>query len=230
MSRSADQLLDSAWAALERGEHARVRSLARRAARDKRLVAESLHLLGAIELSTGDTKTAIELLERAVDLGADYGDIYYDLGSTYRSLDDTENSVSVFLRVLDLDARIDRAQTEFLDEDRLVRAAEATLDQLPGEIVEKLVNVPIIAEERPSPDLVKQGFDPRSLGLFEGVPWSDQGLSGPALGRIVLYRANIAAYARTPEEADEQVRITLLHETAHFFGLDEDQVSRLGLG
>ncbi len=110
------------------------------------------------------------------------------------------------------------------------QTVEEKLDVLPGEIVEKLVNVPIIAEERPSPDLVKQGFDPRSMGLFEGVPWSDQGLSGPALGRIVLYRANIAAYARTPEEADEQVRITLLHETAHFFGLDEEGVSRLGLG
>jgi predicted Zn-dependent protease with MMP-like domain len=76
---------------------------------------------------------------------------------------------------------------------------------------------------------VQEGFDPRALGLFDGPPWSEQGLTGPALNRIVLYRANIAAVSPDLREAREQVRITLLHETAHFFGLDEGGVAELGL-
>jgi predicted Zn-dependent protease with MMP-like domain len=134
-----------------------------------------------------------------------------------------------FLEVWELDPAYDKELRFQLDEDRLVEVAERALDELPEEMRRPLAGVPIIVEDRPTRDLVEEGFDPRALGLFDGPPWSEQGLTGPQLNRIALYRVNIAAACRSQAEAEEQVRITLLHETAHFFGVEEDGMDDLGL-
>jgi len=229
MARALERLLDKAWADLSDGNHLAARSGARRAARDPALRAEALHLLGRIALDRGEAAEALRALEASRKEGADWPDLFYDIGLAHEDMGDTRSMIAAFLIVLDKDPQHDDIVTRHLDEDELVATAVALLEELPPEMTSKMGNVPVMVEERPARHLVEEGFDPRALGVFEGAPWSEQGLTGPALNRIVLYRANIAAVTRGPADAREQVRITLLHETAHFFGLDEDGVADLGL-
>jgi len=222
-------MLDRAWAALDRGDPARARLLARRCAGDPAHRAEAYHLLGRAALDADDPEKALDLLGRARDLGGDWADLLYDIGIAHEAIGDLAARTEAFLEVLALDEQEDPELTGHLGEDDLVAAAEESLEELPEEMLSRLGTVPVLVEERPAAHLVEEGFDPRALGLFDGPPWSEQGLTGPASNRIVLYRANIAAAAQSPREAARQIRITLLHETAHFFGLDEDEVAALGL-
>ena len=230
MSRATENMLDEAWAAIGAGKLVKARSFARRALRgaSKELRAEALHVLGRVELDSDHPKDALRLLDEAKRLGADWPDLSYDLGLAHEALGDDAAMRRAFLEVLDRDPSYDAELPIAIDEDRLVEIAERLLEELPDEMRSRLADVPIIVEDRPTRDLVEEGFDPRALGLFDGPPYSEQGLTGPQLNRIVLYRTNIAASCRSGAEADEQIRITLLHETAHFFGLDEDGVAELG--
>lgn len=229
MSRAVEDLLDRAWSELHAGHVVRARSLARRAARHRNHRPEALHVLGRIALDRARPTEALELLAESVQLGGDWPDLFYDIGLAHEDLGHERERVESFLEVHARDPEWDAEIAAHLAEDELVAAAEELLSELPPEMRDKLVNVPVIVEDRPTRDLVEEGFDPRALGLFDGPPYSEQGLTGPALNRIVLYRANIASIAREIGEARKQVRVTLLHETAHFFGLDEDAVADLGL-
>ena len=229
MPRVLEDLLDRAWRALDDGNLVRARSLARRAARDPSHRGEARHLLGRIALERDDPRAALVLLEQARAAGGDSPDLFYDLGIAHELLGHERERVAAFLEVHARDPEWDVAVGRHLDEDALVAEAEQVLAELPDEILSRLGPVPIIVEDRPTRDLVEEGFDPRALGLFDGPPWSEQGASGPALNRIVLYRVNIAASTASAAEAREEVRITLLHETAHFFGLEEADMERFGL-
>jgi predicted Zn-dependent protease with MMP-like domain len=230
MSRAIEKMLDDAWAAIGAGNLVKARSLARRASRGAKaeLKAEALHALGRVELDEDHPEDALHLLGEAKRLGGGSPDLAYDIGLAHEALGDDAAMRRAFLEVLDRDPEYDAELPIRIGEDRLVEIAEKLLEELPEEMRRRLADVPIIVEDRPTRDLVEEGFDPRALGLFDGPPWSEQGLTGPQLNRIVLYRTNIAAACRNGAEAEEQIRITLLHETAHFFGLDEDGVADLG--
>jgi predicted Zn-dependent protease with MMP-like domain len=109
-------------------------------------------------------------------------------------------------------------------------AAEA-LAELPDPARERLANVPVLVDELPSEELVKDGIDPRVLGLFDGTPMPAESSVGgaPSLTTIRLFQRNLEAAAADAEDLREQIRITVLHETAHFFGLDEDDLEAIGL-
>ena len=230
MSRAIERMLDEAWAAIGAGNFIKARSFARRASRGAppELKAEALHALGRVELDSDRPKDALRLLTEAKRLGGSSPDLVYDLGLAHEALGDDAAMRRAFLEVLERDPEYDADLPIRIDEDRLVEIAETLLEELPEQMRRLLADVPIIVEDRPTRDLVEEGFDPRALGLFDGPPWSEQGLTGPQLNRIVLYRTNIAAACSSTAEAEEQIRITLLHETAHFFGSDEDGVAGLG--
>ncbi|MCA9663920.1 MAG: metallopeptidase family protein, partial [Myxococcales bacterium] len=84
---------------------------------------------------------------------------------------------------------------------------------------------------RPHWDVVADGFDPRALGMFEGPDDFGQRILelAPMTSRIVLFTANLVASFADPEDLEEEVRVTVLHEVGHYFGLDEDGVAALGL-
>jgi predicted Zn-dependent protease with MMP-like domain len=99
-------------------------------------------------------------------------------------------------------------------------------------------DVPVALEPRPNQGLVADGFDPRALGLFEGIDDQGQRSVGDMMGergdllrptRIVLFYANLLATCASGEELAKEVVVTVLHEIGHFFGLDEDGVAALGL-
>jgi len=176
------------------------------------------------------------LLERLVEEEPDFAEARHVLALVLEQLGEHEAAIRELLVVRRLDEASDRQEGFTLkDVDGPITAtAEAVLGGLPDRFKKLVADVPIIVEERPSEDLVREGFDPRSLGLFSGPTHADR--SGPdvmpAPTRIVLYAANLAAFAdpRDAEELRREVEITLLHEIGHYFGLDEDDLEALGLG
>ena len=116
-----------------------------------------------------------------------------------------------------------------LSEDEVERIAQAALDELPAKIRDRLANVPILIDDVPSEELVADGIDPRLLGLFQGVPMPEDGTSQPTVTNIHLFKRNLERSAADEEHLAEEIRITVLHETAHYFGLDEDDLEALGL-
>ena len=103
--------------------------------------------------------------------------------------------------------------------DDVVRAA---LDELPGEIAAGLRNVAVVVED-------ENAEDPDLYGLFEGVPLTEGGPdAGELPNRIAIYRRPLEADFPDEDELRDEIRITVLHELGHYFGLDEDRLAELG--
>jgi predicted Zn-dependent protease with MMP-like domain len=119
-----------------------------------------------------------------------------------------------------------------LDFARLVSRA---LESLPSEFLGRLENVQVDVEEWPSTDeLVEAGLGPVErtslLGLYHGVPLTGRGSEYIGLpDRITIYQKPIEAAARGDEaEIVKQVRRTVIHEVAHYYGIDDDRLEELG--
>lgn len=98
------------------------------------------------------------------------------------------------------------------------------LDAIPDGLAQLVDNVAVVVEERhPTEDL---------LGLYEGVPLTERddygGLALP--DRISIYRLPIVEMCTTRDEVVEEVLVTVVHELAHHFGLDDDELHQLGWG
>jgi predicted Zn-dependent protease with MMP-like domain len=99
------------------------------------------------------------------------------------------------------------------------------LDQLPDEMVEGLENVIFVTEDRPADGSLDL------LGLYEGTALTDRGQYGfgELPDRIILYREPLLAAAEGDLEVlRDEIHVTLVHEIAHYFGIDDDELHRLG--
>jgi predicted Zn-dependent protease with MMP-like domain len=94
---------------------------------------------------------------------------------------------------------------------------------------EKLEHVPILIDDVPSAELVAEGFDPRTLGVIEGPTMADAGAVATTATHIRLFKKNLERIAHDLDNLAEEVRITVLHETAHYFGLEDDDLEKIGL-
>jgi predicted Zn-dependent protease with MMP-like domain len=102
--------------------------------------------------------------------------------------------------------------------------AEA-LDEIPAELAALIDNCVILVEDYPPPDL------PQVLGLYSGIPLTERGQYYTGLpDRILIFRHPILTICDTYEEVIEEVRITVVHEIAHHFGIDDDRLHELGYG
>lgn len=110
---------------------------------------------------------------------------------------------------------------------------ERALEGLPPEISALLDNVAIMVEEWPelSTPLVGPDEDDTLYGLYEGTPLTERGWGYYAAlpDRITIFRGPLERDFR-PEDLEEQVRITVIHEIAHHFGFGEDRLEELGYG
>jgi predicted Zn-dependent protease with MMP-like domain len=98
----------------------------------------------------------------------------------------------------------------------------AALDELPPHIAKALRNVAVVVEDE-NPE------DRDLLGLYHGVPLPERGdMAGALPDKISIYRIPLEESFPDPEELREEIRITVLHELAHHFGLDEDRIAELG--
>ncbi|PRQ04181.1 Possibl zinc metallo-peptidase [Enhygromyxa salina] len=147
---------------------------------------------------------------------------------------DREGMIIHFLEVLRLDTREAELRGRHTEEDLTLieSTAERVLSEIPEQFQPLLEEVPVVLEAFPHEGLVREGFDPRALGLFEGLESGRfaAGDSAHAPTRIVLFYANLLADFPDHDTLVNEVEITILHEVGHFFGLDEDDVERLGLG
>jgi len=116
-----------------------------------------------------------------------------------------------------------------ISEDALERIASEALQELPATAREKLENVPILIDDVPSEELIAEGFDPRTLGVIDGPTLTDGDAQPTAATHIRLFKKNLERIATDLDELAEEVRITVLHETAHYFGLEDDDLEKIGL-
>jgi predicted Zn-dependent protease with MMP-like domain len=98
----------------------------------------------------------------------------------------------------------------------------AALDSLPASIAGALRNVAVVVEDE-NPE------DPDLFGLYHGVPLTERGDdTGLPPDKISIYRIPLEESFAEPEELREEIRVTVLHELGHYFGLDEDRIAELG--
>jgi len=113
--------------------------------------------------------------------------------------------------------------------EHFVKVVEETLDTLPEEFRSRIQNVAVLVEDLPpNQRSVKPGQRGRLLlGIFHGVPTTKKSKfdlpSGP--DHIVLYQKNIEAVCSSEAEVREQIRLTVIHELGHYFGMTEEQLS-----
>ncbi len=98
----------------------------------------------------------------------------------------------------------------------------AALDELPPGIAAALRNLAVVVEDE-NPE------EPDLFGLYQGVPLPERGSdTGLLPDKISIYRVPLEECFPDPEDLREEIRITVLHELAHYFGLDEDRLEELG--
>jgi predicted Zn-dependent protease with MMP-like domain len=99
------------------------------------------------------------------------------------------------------------------------------LDEVPAELMALLDNVVVLVEDR-NPD------EPDLLGLYEGYALTERGWdhSGALPDRIMIYRLAICDVCEDEDQVAEEVTITVVHEIAHHFGIEEDRLHALGWG
>jgi predicted Zn-dependent protease with MMP-like domain len=112
------------------------------------------------------------------------------------------------------------AEAEF---EELVAGA---LDQVPPELAGLMDNVVVLVEEQPPRD------DPHLLGLYVGTPLTerDSNYTFREPDHILVFRDPLLAMCNSREELVDEVRITVVHEIAHHFGIDDDRLHALGYG
>jgi predicted Zn-dependent protease with MMP-like domain len=99
---------------------------------------------------------------------------------------------------------------------------ERALGSLPPQLRQAVRNLELSVEDE-HPD------DPDLFALYEGVPLPERGdWAGSLPDRIRIFRRPLVESFPDPAELEEEIRITVLHELAHYFGLDEDQLENLG--
>ena len=97
------------------------------------------------------------------------------------------------------------------------------LDEVPSELMDLLDNVVVLVEDR-------NEEEPDLLGLYEGYALTERGWdhSGALPDRIMVYREAICEICDDEDQVAEEVTITVVHEIAHHFGIDDDRLHALG--
>jgi len=109
--------------------------------------------------------------------------------------------------------------------ERFEQLVGEALDTVPAELAALMDNVVIFVEDDAPPD------DPELLGLYDGTPLTERDQwygAGSLPDRILIFRRPTLAVCRREEEVVEEVRITVVHEIAHHFGIDDDRLHDLG--
>ena len=150
--------------------------------------------------------------------------------SSYIHRGDSETGLTIVdSTIVDVD-REDEEDSE--DDEELSQfklLVEDALSSIPFEFHEKMANLVILVESEPDEEVlrrvgVKEGYT--LLGLYQGVPLTAQGHARPMLPEsITIYQRPIEDYCLgDPERIRKQVRSTVLHEVAHHFGMDHEEM------
>lgn len=114
--------------------------------------------------------------------------------------------------------------------DRFEELVADALDEIPPELASEMENVAIVVEEWPTPAQLADRSG-TLLGLYEGVPLTERdpiGYGGVLPDRITIFLGPLSARARDEVELAAQVRVTVLHEVGHHFGMSDRRLHELG--
>jgi len=113
-----------------------------------------------------------------------------------------------------------------IDADTFEQLVIDELDELPDDMVDGLDNVVFVTEDRPEDGSLDL------LGLYDGVALTERGQYGfgELPDRIILYREPLLDIAEGLDDLKDQIHITLVHEIAHFYGINDEQLHELGWG
>jgi predicted Zn-dependent protease with MMP-like domain len=189
--------------------------------------------LAELALSADDVAGARRWVEAARKTSPDdpsmEADALHLIGRIHEANNDRDAMINAWQQVRKLDLAAPPGPLA-ITEDEVERITLATLAELPAKIREHLEKVPILIDDAPSEHIVAEGWDPRILGLFTGIPLPDDGhLATPSITNILLFRKNLERSCSDAQQLHDEIRITVLHETAHYFGLDDDDLEALGL-
>jgi predicted Zn-dependent protease with MMP-like domain len=121
-----------------------------------------------------------------------------------------------------------------MEKDEFVKEVELALDRLPEEFRRRIHNVEIVVEKRPSKRRLREmDLDPEEdvlYGLYEGVPLSERSVSNPPLlpDKITIFSEPLTRDFPDAAERRSQIHLTVLHEIAHYFGMDDEEIEDLG--
>jgi len=98
------------------------------------------------------------------------------------------------------------------------------LDDVPDELMDLVVNLVVVVEDDAPAD------DPELLGLYDGIPLTERDTmyGGVLPDRISIYRRPTLAICDTDDDVREEVAVTVVHEIAHHFGIDDERLHELG--
>ena len=119
-----------------------------------------------------------------------------------------------------------------IQREQFVKIVAQVLDDLPDQFRSRMHNVAVLVEDLPTRQRSRPGRPhataPRQLllGLFVGTPRTQKSVFDLPAGpdRIILYQKNIEAVCRDEAEIRQQIRLTVIHELGHYFGMDEEQL------
>lgn len=114
-----------------------------------------------------------------------------------------------------------------MDDARFDALVDQALDEIPDELAALVHNVVVLVEAEPPAE------EPRDLlGLYDGVALTErEGTAIPGLpDRIFVFRGPLLDFCDTEEQLSREVRITVVHEIAHHFGIDDARLHELGYG
>jgi len=111
-----------------------------------------------------------------------------------------------------------------LNHDDFERLVIDELDLLPDDMVDGLDNLIFVVEDRPEDGSLD------TLGLYDGVALTERGQYGfgEMPDRIIIFREPLLAIVADLDELRDEVHVTLVHEIAHFYGIDDDRLHELG--
>ena len=114
-----------------------------------------------------------------------------------------------------------------MGEEEFERAVADALDSIPDELARLMSNVAVLVEDEPPPD------EPELLGVYEGTPlterdgWWD---AGSLPDRITIFKGPLERMCTDQQDLREEIAVTVVHEVAHHFGIDDETLHDLGWG
>ena len=116
-----------------------------------------------------------------------------------------------------------------MSRDDFEEAVSEALDLIPLELAEKMDNVVVLVEDEPTAEQLAGEED--LLGIYEGTPLTERDswwAAGSLPDRITIFRGPTLRMCETEEEVVEEVAVTVVHEIAHHFGIDDARLHELG--
>jgi len=121
-----------------------------------------------------------------------------------------------------------------VDRNEIEKEVARALDRLPEEFRSYIHNVEIVVEKKPTKKRLQDlGLDPDEdvlYGLYEGTPLSERSVSYPPLlpDKITIFSEPLLRDFPDPRERRRQIRLTVIHEIGHYFGMDDEEIEELG--